>query len=421
MLKAYYADYIWYDNKLQSGKWLLTEDDKITGCADIPGSAYEQYKFENSAIYPTFINTHTHVPMNLLRGYADDLPLHEWLNGHIWPAEKRLLCAEFVKDACMLAAAELIRGGVSCVNDMYFFNEVEMEVFNKIGLRGVFGFPTMAKKRSEKLFDKIESLIEEYKDKPLINMSISPHAIYTAARDVYEFAVEIVDKYGLILHTHLSETEFEVENCKKEYGKSPVEIMNEIGAFDCKSVFAHCVRLTDAEIELMGGKKVNVAHCIQSNFKLASGFTPAVKLMKAGANVTIATDGASSNNDLDMLSEIQTAALFHKAYSNDPTAFNAETALMTATTNAAKALYLDNTGTLKDGYQADFMVVSYDSPHMQPVFHPVSNFIYSGQKNDITDVFVAGKQLLKDRQLTCMDEKEVLAKTKEWVKRITII
>lgn len=417
--QAYYSDYIWYDCKLLEKQWLLVENDVITGCTTVkPENGYDTTEFKNSAIFPTLINTHTHAAMVMLRGFADDMPLYEWLNDHIWPAEGRLLSPEFIKDACKLAAAELIRGGVSCIADMYFFVDEEMETLSNIGLRAVCGNGTFGEDLPSKTVKEIEELAEKYKNHSLMKLMLCPHAVYTASPKVYKELVRLAQKHDLILHTHLSETSIEVENAVKQYGKTPSELMEEAGAFDCKNLFAHCVHLTDNDMKLMGKKKANVSHCLQSNLKLASGFAPVTKMMQAGINVTIGTDGASSNNDLDMLSEMKSVALFHKGYTLDPTAMDAKTTLLAATENAAKALYIDNTGVLKKGYQADFMVVSYDKPHMQPVHSPLSNLIYSAHKDDITDVFVAGKQLMKDRRLTTIDEKDAIENFNKWKKSL---
>ncbi len=421
--EAYYADYLWYDSKPVENSWLLVHDGKIAGCSPRqPGNGYTIHAFERSAIFPALINTHTHLPMTLLRGYADDLPLHEWLNKQIWPAEKQWLSAEFVADSTMLSAAELIRSGTSCANDMYFFTESMAGVFDKAGLRGTLGCGILdapgKKNQSDQLFKNAEKLIELYKDNYLINIAFCPHAIYTASPETYSRVVKFVLKHDLLLHTHLSETEWEVNESISRYGKRPVELMDSLGTFDCKSIFAHCVHLNDEEIALMGRKKVNVSHCLQSNLKLASGFAPMAKLMDAGANVTIGTDGAASNNDQDMLSEMNTVALFHKGLMNDPTVFDAETTLNCATKNAAKALGLSGVGELKEGFHGDFMVVSYASPHMQPVYNPLSHLIYSAKKSDITDLYVAGKPLMSKRKLITLNEEEVIQTAGRWAEKI---
>ena len=420
---AYYADYLWYDSKFVENSWLLVHNGKIAGCTDQqPGESYKLNSFNKSAIFPALINTHTHLPMTLLRGYADDLPLHEWLNKHIWPAEKKWLSAEFVTDSTLLSAAELIRSGTSCVNDMYFFTEEMASVFDQVGLRGVLGCGILdipdKKNQSGQLFEKAEKLIEFYSDNTLINIAFCPHAIYTASPETYRRVINFILKHELLLHTHMSETEWEVKESVLRYGKRPVELMDSLGAFDCKSIFAHCVHLNDEEIALMGRKKVNVSHCLQSNLKLASGFAPMSKLMKAGSNVTIGTDGAASNNDQDMLSEMNSVALFHKGFMSDPTLFDAETTFNCATKNASKALGLTEIGELKERFQADFMVVSYASSHMQPVYNPLSHLIYCAEKSDVTDLYVAGKPLMSKGKLITIDEENVINNAGKWAEKI---
>ncbi|GAB7141176.1 TRZ/ATZ family hydrolase [Deferribacterales bacterium RsTz2092] len=416
MKNAYHSDYLYYDGALLMNVWLLVDESQVVGYADNCPDEYKQHKFENSGIFPALINTHTHAAMSLLRGYADDLPLDIWLNEHIWPAEKRLLSADFIRDGLKLAVCELIHSGVSCINDMYFYSDIEADILSSIGLRGVVGCAMFGD--IEANLNKSKELVEKYQDNLLINIAICPHAPYTATPDVYKAAVKFCQKHNTLMHTHLSETAREISDTVSKYGKRPVELMDSVGAFDCHSIFAHCVHLDDNEIAFLGSKKASIAHCPHSNMKLASGFAPIQKLLNAGANVTIATDGASSNNDLDMLAEIQTAALLQKAFMNDPTAFNAETAFVSATRSAAEALHLDNIGTIKSGKQADFIVVSYNSSNMQPVYNPLSNLIYSANKGNITDMFVAGRQLMKDKTLTTINESDVLATAKMWRDKI---
>ncbi|MDR0455001.1 MAG: amidohydrolase family protein [Deferribacteraceae bacterium] len=420
---AYYADYLWYNSKPVENSWLLVHSGKITGCtAQKPDESYKLHYFDKSAIFPSLINTHTHLPMTFLRGYADDLPLHEWLNKHIWPAEKQWLSAEFVTDFTILSVAELIHSGTSCVNDMYFFTKNMAKVFSNAGLRGTLGCGVLDtpgdKKNQNSLFKNVEKLIEIYKDNPLINIAFCPHAIYTVSPDTYRRVVEFVQKHDLLLHTHLSETEWEVKESFSRYGKRPVELMDSLGVFDCKSVFAHCVHLNDDEIKLMGQKKANVSHCLQSNLKLASGFAPISKLTEAGANVTIGTDGAASNNDQDMISEMNTVALFHKGFMNSPTVFSAEDVFNCATKNAAHALGLTNVGELKNGFQADFMVVSYASAHMQPVYNHLSHLIYSAKKSDVTALYVAGNPLMVNGKLKTINEKKAVKDACGWSEKI---
>lgn len=423
--KAYYSDYLWYNSKIKHKAWLLVNGTAIEGFSqEEPGADYDKTVYSNSGIFPTFINTHTHIPMTLFRGLADDLPLHVWLNEHIWPMESKWVAPQFVSDATLLAACELIRGGVSYANDMYFHTDIITDVMYNAGLRAMIGaaYTDGGNYEASKLktyTDYVASTVSRYANDPMVDIAVCPHAPYTVSMDGFKSLVDFAVKHDITLHTHLAETEKEVCDYIEQYGKHPAAAMNDAGAFDCKSIFAHCVHLGDAEVELMGQKKVAVSHCIQSNMKLASGFADIHSLSQAGAVVSIGTDGAASNNDLDMLGEINSVALCAKGLKKDPTVFSADSVLGLATKNAAKAIHRSDLGELKKGVQADFIVLSYDAIHMMPVYNPVSHLVYSAQKNDITDMFVAGKQLMKDRILLTIDEEAVKDKVRYWQRQIT--
>lgn len=426
--KAFYADYIYYEGKLHKDKYLLVQGDKIQGLsnhADEEGaSGYEVEYFHNSAIIPGFVNTHTHLPMTLFRGMADDLPLMEWLQKHIWPAEGKWLSEEFVLNATELAAVEMIKNGTTASCDMYFLSDIIASAMNKAGLKAVIGqgvldFPTKFGQGPDDYINKAAELHLKYKDSKLIDVSVCPHAPYTVSPDNYIKCVEFCAKHDILLHTHLAEAANERGDAIEKYGKSTVQIMDEVGAFDLeKSIFAHCVHLTDEEIELMGKKNVNVALNIQSNMKLANGFAPAQKMLDAGVNLTVGTDGAASNNDLDMISEMQSQALVHKGVQMDATAFPAELVLKMGTINGAKALGLKKTGELKRGNLADFIVLSFDEPHMTPVYDPISHLIYSAKSTDITHTYVNGNCLMKDREVLTLDEKQVKEDARKWAQKI---
>ncbi len=422
--KAYYADYIYAASGAINNAWLLTCDDVVTGITTAePGAEYGKVVYRNSGIFPALINMHTHAPMNLFRGVADDLPLDVWLKKHIWPLESKWLSPEFVKDAALAAACELIRGGTACICDMYFYVSEIASVFEGAGLRAVLGsgiidMPTPHGKSTADYLDKTKALVEIYSDNKLIDISIAPHSVYTVSPDTYEKIVNFAVCNDILIQTHLAESVKENADTVSKYGKRPFDIMYEAGVFDCKSVLAHCVDLNDDEIDILGSKNANIAHCIQSNLKLGNGFAPVKKMADAGCNITVGTDSAASNNDLDLLKDMQFIALVHKGLSSDPSIFDSCMVLDMATKNAAKALHKLCLGTLHVGNQADFMVVSYDSAHMLPVYNPVSTLIYSAQKNDITDLFVAGRQLMKNRHLTTIDESDVAKRIKYWQDKI---
>ncbi|BAI80691.1 N-ethylammeline chlorohydrolase [Deferribacter desulfuricans SSM1] len=422
---AIFGNYIYYDNKIVRDSYLLIENEYIAGIEkNINKNDYDEVIIKkDSAIFPGFINTHTHLPMVYFRGLADDLPLMDWLQKHIWPAENKWLSDEFVYDATLLAACELIRCGTICANDMYFYSKSIADALIKAGVKGVIGagvldFPTKFAKNLNEYLNNAEKLIDRYNDNPLIRVAICPHAPYTVSPESYKECIKFAEKHNLLIHTHLAETEWEINEIKNKYGKSPIQLMNEVGMFDTKAIFAHMVHLNQNEIELIGKKSVNISHCLESNFKLASGFAPIKDMLENGVNVTIGTDGAASNNDLDILAETSTVAKFHKAFSKDATALNAETVLKMLTRNAAKALYLDKMGIIKKGYYADFIVIDLNKPHLQPIYNPISHLIYSTKSSDITDVFINGKHILKDGIITTIDEEEILEKAKYWSNKI---
>ncbi len=416
------ADAIYWKDNLEKNKYLNVKNGKIVSLTSKAVFA-NVIKRKNCAIFPGLINTHTHLPMVYFRGLADDLPLIDWLKNHIWPAESKWLSEEFVYDATLLAAAEMIKSGVTFSNDMYFYSDKIAEAVCKAGLKAVIGvgvldFPTKFAKNADEYLSKTEAYVKKYKDNNFINVAICPHAIYTVSPDSYKKCVSFAEKYDVILHTHLAESEWEVEESLKQHGKRPVELMNDCGVLDIKSVFAHMVFLSEEEIKLVGQKNANISVCIESNHKLANGTAKINELIEAGANVSVGTDGAASNNDLDILGEISTIAKIHKGINKDATVLNAKTVLTMATRNGAKALYKNDIGELSEGKSADFIVVSYKEPHMQPVYNHISHLIYSAKSSDVIDTYVNGNALMSDRKLTTLDEDEIFEKSEFWKKRI---
>ncbi len=380
---------------------------------------------KNKVVFPGLINAHTHAPMVYFRGLADDLPLQEWLEKHIWPAEKKWLTSGFVSDAVELACLEMLKAGVTTYADQYFYEDVAAMKVEKIGMRGVLGagvidFPSLYAESSDDYFRNAENLIKNWKDSELITPSIAPHAIYTCGPDNYKRAKEMADKYDVPLHTHLAETEFEVAECQKRYDKRPVEYLESIGVLSKRLFAAHCIWLTDNEIDLLAKREVGVAHCIESNLKLASGIAPVPKMIKAGIKVALGTDGAASNNDLSILGELQTAAKVHKAISGDPTVIDGRTALTMATINGAGILGLDDiTGSIKPGKSADLVIADIDKPHLTPIYDIYSHITYSMRPSDIETVMVNGRILVEEGRLLTADEGEILEKAREWQKKIS--
>jgi len=418
------AKYIYYNRKIHTDKYLLVNDKLIEGISDdvIEGD-YKVIDRSSSGIFPGFFNTHTHLPMVYLRGIADDLPLKEWLENHIWPVENRILSEEFVYDATMLSIAEMIRSGVVCANDMYFFSKSIAKALSDAGLKGIVGggvldFPTKFARNFNEYLEKIEELIETFKGNELIKVSICPHAPYTVSPEGYRKCVEFATKHNILIHTHLSETKWERDEIIKRYNKTPVRLLEETGLFDTNSIFAHCVWLDDEEIDILGEKKVNIASCIKSNLKLASGIIKGDKLLKAGANITLGTDGNGSNNSLNMFDEMSTFSRVQKGVTLDPTVMPAETVFHMTTCNAAKALSFKNSGELKKGNFADFIVINFEEVNLMPVYNPISHLVYTSEPANVTDVFVNGTCLMENREFKTIDIEEIKNKAKYWSLKI---
>lgn len=409
---AFYADYIYYNEEIHTNSYLLVKDNIIEGISNNIENLtdYKVKSFENSAIFPGLINTHNHLGMGIMRGYADDLPLMTWLNDYIWPAERKILSGEFVYYSTLLSLAESIRSGVTCINDMYFFAFDAKRAFEKAGIRGVVGFGVLEN------FSKAFKAADDFEESELVRLSICPHALYTVPFDVMKACSQYAQKRNILLHTHLAETIDEEKQILEKYNKRPVELMCETGAFDTPSVFAHCVHINESDMKIMADKKANVSHCIESNLKLASGFAPVKKMMDAGINVSIGTDGVCSNNDLSMIGEMSTVSKFHKAFNMDATAMPAETVLKMASSYGAKALNLNNIGKLDKGMKADFFVLSFDAVHMTPVYNPISHLVYAAKDNDITDVYVNGSPVMQDRKLLNFNEEEIKIYAREKAK-----
>lgn len=409
---AFYADYIYYNEEIHTNSYLLVNDNLIEGITNNIDNIkdYNVKTFENSAIFPGLINTHNHLGMGIMRGYADDLPLMTWLNEYIWPAERKILSGEFVYYSTLLSLAESIRSGVTCINDMYFFAFDAKRAFEKAGIRGVVGFGVLEN------FSKAFKAADDFEESELVSLSICPHALYTVPFDIMKKCCQYAQKRNILLHTHLAETIDEEKQILEKYNKRPVELMYETGAFDTPSVFAHCVHVNDSDMKIMADKKANVSHCLESNLKLASGFSPVKKMMDAGINVSIGTDGVCSNNDLSMIGEMSTVSKFHKAFNMDATAMPAETVLKMASSYGAKALNINNIGKLDKGMKADFFVLSFEAAHMTPVYNPISHLVYAAKDNDITDVYVNGSPVMQDRKLINFNEEEIKIYAREKAK-----
>jgi 5-methylthioadenosine/S-adenosylhomocysteine deaminase len=387
-------------------------------------SAAKELHYPTHAIMPGLINSHTHIAMNLFRGLADDLELMDWLNHYIWPAEGKWVSHEMVYDGSLLAMAEMIRGGITCFNDMYFFLGATAEAANLAGMRAHIGMtvidvPTAWAKTPEEYFAKGIAFYQQYKNHALITPTMAPHSTYTVSLENLIKVKEIAEKYNLKINIHLQEAPSEIEQAMNKYQKRPLQRLHEIGMVSPNLIAIHMTQINDDDFDILQKTRPHIVHCPESNMKLVSGSCPVEKLTNLGINVALGTDGAASNNDLDMFGEMRSAAFLGKVTANDPKAIPAEDALKMATINGAKALGIDQiTGSLLPGKAADFIAINLDHIETQPLYHPLSQIVYATPRSQVTDVWVAGKQLLKNRELQGIDEKELLTKAKVWCKKI---
>jgi 5-methylthioadenosine/S-adenosylhomocysteine deaminase len=387
-------------------------------------TAEDEYDLGRHLLIPGLVNAHTHAAMSLLRGLADDLPLNEWLNEHIWPAETRWVNEEFVHDGTQLAMAEMLRSGTTCFNDMYFFPDVTARAAVSCGMRSCVGlivldFPTVWANDANEYISRGLAVHDHYRGDPLIRTVFAPHAPYTVSDAPLQHIRVLADELDLGIHMHVHETAEEVDKAEDLTGKRPLARLHELGLVAPDMIAVHMTQLSAAEIDTFAAAGGHVVHCPESNLKLASGFCPAQALLAAGVNVALGTDGAASNNDLDMLGEMRSAALLGKAVSNDASALPAHTALRMATLNGARALGLgEQTGSLVKGKWADITAINLDTLETLPLYDPVSQLVYASGREQVTDVWVAGQQLLRDRRLTTLDGNDIVERARHWQTRI---
>ncbi|MCK5661903.1 MAG: TRZ/ATZ family hydrolase [Thiotrichaceae bacterium] len=383
-----------------------------------------EHQCNNHALLPGFINSHTHAAMNLMRGLADDLPLMEWLSEHIWPTEAQHINYQFVKEGTELAVAEMLRSGTTTFNDMYFFPDATAKVAEEAGIRAVIGlividFPSAWAKDSDEYLHKGIQLYEQYQHHPLISTAFAPHAPYTVSDAPLEKIKTYSEKLDIPIHIHLHETQDEVEQAVSNNGQRPIARMEKLGLLSPLMIAVHATQLQDEEIDLLKQYGVNIVHCPESNMKLASGFCPVSQLKSKKVNVALGTDGAASNNDLDMLGEMRTAAFIAKGINQDASTLPAYDILKMATINGAKALGLEAiTGSLSIGKAADVIAIDLNHLETQPVYNPISQIVYAANRDQITDVWVQGKHLLNKRQLTTLDSEKIIKNAQIWRDKI---
>lgn len=409
------------DEIIRNGE-ILIEGDAIAAigpAGSIAGGAQADKVIDGreKLIIPGFVNGHTHAAMTLLRSYADDLPLMDWLNNEIWPVEEHLI-AEDIYWGTMLSIAEMIKSGTTTFADMYFHMDQVAKAAEETGIRAVLSRGMVGSgPNGQMALSENRQLAADWHQKAdgRITVMFGPHAPYTCTPEYLKEVRALATEMGIGINIHLAETLSEVAEITEKYGKTPVELMDEIGLFDGGLVVgAHCVHVTDHEISILAEKGVGVVHNPESNMKLASGVAPVPKMLAQGIKVGLGTDGASSNNNLDMLQEMRTAALLHKLSSMDATVLPAYQALEMATAGGAAVLGLDRvTGRLEPGYKADLLLLDMEKPHLYPRHDVVANLVYSAQASDIETVIVNGIILMEAGKLTTINEKEVLRKTQE--------
>lgn len=376
----------------------------------------------NCVALPGLVNAHTHCAMTLLRGYADDMDLRPWLEEMIWPTEMKLT-PDDVYWGVMLGSVEMLRAGVTCFNDMYHYFEAGTRAAIDAGIRAcpsgvLLGFLPSAEEDLRKALDFTARLVQE--KHPRVHPMLGPHAPYTCPDSLLEKVVQGAAEQGIGIHIHLSETQQEVEDARAKYSQTPVEHLDSMGFFEVPVNAAHCVWLTERDIEILAEKRVGVVHCPGSNMKLASGVCPVPRLLAQGAVVGLGTDGTASNNNLDLLEEARLAALIHKLHYLDPKVVNAEQALTLATLGSARALGLDSlVGSLEVGKRADVIVVDLSGPHLAPGHHLVSDLIYSARASDVIHTIVEGAVVMRDRQMCRLDEAEIIEQARRRAKRLT--
>ena len=378
-------------------------------------------------LLPGLVNAHTHNPMTLMRGVADDLPLMRWLKEHVWPIEAAVMGAEFVADGAELSVAEMLRGGTTCCNENYFFPDVLAATYKRLGFRARVGlpiieFPSAWAKSQAEYFDKALEIHDLYRRDALIGTTFAPHAPYTVSDDSFERIKVLADQLDLQVHCHVHETAQEVEDSLKEHGQRPLARLHRLGLVNDQLIAVHMTQLTAGEIALCAEHGVSVVHCPESNLKLASGFCPAEALRRAGVNLALGTDGCASNNDLDMFGEMRSAALLAKAVANDASAMDAMSALHMATLGGARAMGLgDMVGSIEPGKRADLITLDFDAIEAQPFYNAISQLVYAGGRQLVRDVWIDGAPKLQDRQLVGFDEAALRAKARAWRDRIAAV
>lgn len=420
------------DPRVLTGHAVLVEDGRIAELApfdalrerhpDVPLTL-----LPGQLLVPGFVNLHTHAAMSLLRGVADDLPLHDWLRKRIWPLEGKLVSRAFVRDGALLAAYEMLMGGTTCFNDMYFFPEESVAAARQLGMRSMQGiivieFPSAYASDAGDYLRKGLELRDRHRDDPMVGFCLAPHAPYTVSDETLKRVAVLARELGLPIHTHVHETAGEIEESQSRHGKRPLQRLDALGLLGPELIAVHAVHLDDNDLRLLATAGASVAHCPHSNLKLASGIAPVARMVESGIRVGLGTDGSASNNRLDLLQEARTAALLAKGSSGQADAWPAAQVLKALTLDAAAALGLDDRiGSIEAGKRADLVAVDLSAPELSPVFDPVSQLVYAAGREHVQHVWIDGRHVVRKRQLTddaaSMAVSELVGRTALWHNR----
>ncbi|MDB4040415.1 TRZ/ATZ family hydrolase [Methylophilaceae bacterium] len=417
------------EDQLLSDYAVVIENDKVIDLLP-QNKVFDEYEANNNyqltdhILIPGLINTHTHAAMSLFKGFADDLSLQDWLNNHIWPAEKEFVNSSFVKDGSILALSEMIKSGVTTFNDMYFFPEATAEAVKELGVRSNIGlvvldFPTNYATDPEDYLVKGFEFRDKWRNEELITTSIAPHAPYSVSNEAFTLINTYSEELNINIHTHLHETQWEIDQSIDKYGITPVQRLNNLGIIGPSLMAAHCVYLNDQDMDILAKNKVSIAHNPSSNMKLGSGIADVAKMLKQNLTVSLGTDSSASNNRLDIMGEMRLAALLIKGTTKSPELIPAKEAIKMATINGAKTLGLDSTiGSIEKNKKADLVAIDLSAIENQPLYNPISTLVYSSSRTDVSYVWIDGKIKLKDKKLVNIDEERIIQMAKKWQRKL---
>ncbi len=389
------------------------------GEAERSYEAEQVFTLPGHLVMPGLVNAHTHLGMNLLRGLADDLALEDWLEKHIWPAEAAVVSPEFIRDGALLGMAELIRGGVTCFNDMYYLQGELARAVEEVGLRAVLSEGILKFDHPERDLERTRELVDYARSSSRVRVAIAPHSPYAVDIPLLEKIADFAGHHGVLIHSHVQETRREIDFHLAEYGRRPLALWEELGLLGPRTLAVHMTHVDAEDLATLARTGTHVVHCPKSNMKLASGVCPVRDMQGLGINVALGTDGAASNNDLDMLGEMKFAALLSKLSSGDPRSLGAEAVLRMATVNGARALGWEREiGSLEAGKAADLIAIDLESIETLPCYEPMAQLVYATPRSRVTHVWVNGRLLLDNRGLTTIDEEALLIKARRWQARL---